>query len=72
MSGAPDAREILALSVCAFVSGSMLMAPGERIAGSIAYGISVALFFWHRARLRAEPPPARTSTPADDARDAAP
>jgi hypothetical protein len=70
MPGAPDAQELQVLSICAFVSGSMLMAPGERIAGSVAYVLSAALFLWHRLRLRAEATPARPA--ADSAADRAP
>jgi hypothetical protein len=48
----PDAAELKVLAVCAFLSGSVLLAPGERVAAGVAYALSAALFIGYRARLR--------------------
>ena len=43
----PDATERKTLSVCAFITGCLLIAPGERVAAVVAWCLSMALLVWH-------------------------
>lgn len=43
----PDAEERKALFTCAFLAGSLLVAPGELRAAGICGSIGAALFAWH-------------------------
>lgn len=53
----PDAKERMALVLCAFVAACILLAPRQWVSAGIAFAISVVLLAWHLLRLRAEAPP---------------
>jgi len=64
----PDAAERKALFTCALLAGSLLMAPGERVASGICFTIGLSLFAWHtllgRKEARNAAASARAAAPA--------